>query len=367
MPEYAARLRAGAIIGGVRIALVAPPLLSIPPVRYGGVERIVAVLADALHRRGQEVTLFAPGDSVFAGNLVVTVPRGLWSDGFHPDPSAHYQHTLELVLHRAGQFDVIHSHLDQHGFALAGAAASAVVATLHGRTDTDPLAGALRANRHVPVIAVSNSQRSFVPEANWIATIYHGLPLESSPTGDGGGDYLLFVGRLSSDKGVAEAVQAARLAGRRLVIAAKALAPNEIEVYERTVVPAVREGVVEFVGEVERAQRDDLFAAAEATIMLSRWPEPFGLVAIESLATGTPVIAARSGALPEIVEHGVDGFIVDDPDGAAAALAGVNGLDRSLIRRRALERFSEERMVDEYEEIYTRVAAPSQGAHSNPV
>ena len=364
MPEYAARLHRGAMIGDVRIALVAPPLLSIPPVRYGGVERIVAVLADALPRRGHDVTLFAPGDSVFAGDLVATVPRGLWSEGFHPDPSAQYRHTVDLVRDRLDEFDVIHSHLDQRGFALADRSPSTVVATLHGRTDTDPLAGALRANRDASVIAVSDSQRSFVPEANWIATIYHGLPLESSPAGEGRGGYLLFVGRLSSDKGVAEAVEAARIASRRLVIAAKALAPNEMEVYERTVLPAVREGIVEFLGEVERTQRDELFAAAEATIMLSRWPEPFGLVAIESLATGTPVITARSGALPEIVEHGIDGFVVDDPQQAADAVARVHALDRTLIRRRALERFSQERMVDEYEEIYTRVAARSQGAHS---
>jgi glycosyltransferase involved in cell wall biosynthesis len=357
-------LHRGAIIGGVRIALVAPPLLSIPPVRYGGVERIVAVLADALPRRGHDVTLFAPGDSVFAGRLVATVPRGLWSEGYDPDPSAHYRHTVNLVRDRSEEFDVIHSHLDHRGFALADDAPSTLVATLHGRTDTGPLARALRANPEVPVIAVSDSQRSFVPEANWIATIYHGLPLESSPAGDGRGGYLLFVGRLSSDKGVAEAVEAARIAGRRLVIAAKALAPNEVEVHERIVLPAVSDGIVEFLGEVDRTRRDELFAAAEATIMLSRWPEPFGLVAIESLATGTPVITARSGALPEIVEHGVDGFVVDDPQAAAEAVARVGGLDRTLIRRRALERFSEDRMIDEYEEIYTRVAARSQGAHS---
>jgi glycosyltransferase involved in cell wall biosynthesis len=350
----------------LKIALVAPPLLPVPPLRYGGVERIVGVLADGLHARGHDVTLFAPGDSTVACRVVATVPSGLWRDGFDPDPSTHYERTVELVLEQADRYDVVHSHLDQRGFGLTRAHVP-VLATLHGRTDIDPLAAALATNPHVALVAISESQRGFAPTANWLATIHHGLPLDRAPLGDGDGDYILFVGRLSKDKGVAETVDVARQAGRRLVVAAKALAPNETDVFQGIVAPAIAAGVVDFVGEVDAGERDMLFAGARATLMLSRWPEPFGLVAIESLATGTPVVAARSGALPEIVEHGVDGFIVESTADAVRALAMVDGLDRAAIRARALARFSEGRMLDRYETVYRRMHSGSQGSHSDRV
>jgi glycosyltransferase involved in cell wall biosynthesis len=356
------------IIGAaVRIALLSPPLLPVPPERYGGVERVVGVLAEGLHERGHDVTLFAPGDSSVSCRLVPTVERALWNYGYEPDPSRHYEHTLELVVEAGDEFDIIHSHLDQRGFELGGRTAVPVMSTLHGRTDVDPLAAALAAHPEEPVVAISHSQRSFAPNANWLATIHNGLDLDTLPLGTGGGGYVVFVGRLSHDKGVRETIEAARIAGMRLLVAAKALAPNELEVYDTVVAQAVDEGVAEFIGEVDRTARDRLFAAAEATLMLSRWPEPFGLVAIESLAAGTPVIASRSGALPEIIEHGVDGFVVDSPAAAAAALAAVSSLDRGEIRRRALARFSAGRMIEKYEEIYMRAVGRSQSSHSKSV
>jgi glycosyltransferase involved in cell wall biosynthesis len=348
----------------VKIGLVAPPLLPVPPARYGGVERIVAVLADELDARGHDVTLFAAGDSTAGGRLVPTVPRALWQDGFVAEPALYFARSRELVLGAAHDFDVIHSHLDDHGLDLARDSPVPVVSTIHARTDTDPLAERLAALRHGSLVAISESQRCFVPDARWLATIHHGLPLASSPQGDGRGGYLLFLGRLSADKGVAEAVEVARVVGVRLVIAAKALAPNEAEVYSKVVAPAVSEGIAEFVGEVDEPTRDQLLGGALATVMMSRWPEPFGLVAIESLATGTPVIAQRSGALPEIVIHGRDGYIVDGPAQAARALASVAELNRAAIRASALARFSAERMVDEYEDVYARAIAHSQGVHS---
>ncbi len=351
-------------MAAVKIALVSPPLLPVPPVRYGGVERIVGVLADELHQRGHEVTVFAPGDSNVPGRLVATVPRALWGDGFHPDPADFYAATRAAVIDLATEFDLIHNHMDQHGLELARLTNVPMVSTLHGRTDIDPLRAAIEGQPDAGLVAISESQRSFVPGAGWLATIHHGLPLADAPLSDGRGDHLLFVGRLSNDKGVAEAVAAARLAGRRLLVAAKALAPNETQVYESIIKPAEAEGVVEFIGEVEPAERDRLYTEALATIMLSRWPEPFGLVAIESLATGTPVIAQRSGALPEIVEEGVDGFVVDSPEQAAAAVDKVGSLDRPGIRERALARFSSARMVDDYERVYTRVIQRSQDALS---
>src|SRR4051812_6033746 len=338
----------------LRIALVAPPLLPVPPAKYGGVERIVGVLADGLLERGHDVTLFAPGDSTFRGRVVPTVPSGLWNEGFHPDPSAHYGRTREMVLERAREFDLIHSHLDQHGFALAHASPVPVVSTIHGRTDIDPMATALRVHVGARVVAISASQRSFVTDARWLATIHHGLRFSAVPTGSGGED-LVFVGRISNDKGIDDIVEIARRSGRRLVVAAKVLDPHERHQYETFIAPAIEEGVVEFVGEVGEAERDKLVGASLATIMLSRWPEPFGLVAIESLATGTPVIASRRGALPEIIENGADGFLVDDPLDAVPAAQIAQYLDRTLIRQRVLLRFSASRMVDGYESLFARM------------
>ncbi len=345
----------------MKIALVAPPLLPVPPVRYGGVERIVGVLADGLLARGHDVTLFAPGDSRFAGRLIATVPEGVWNGGFQPDPANHFRRTVDLALTNAADFDVIHSHLDHNGFELAERSPVPVLSTLHGRTDKDPLAGAIRAHSSVPLVAISNSQRSFVPEGNWVATIHHGLDFSSVQLGPGGGGYLAFVGRLSPDKGVDATVELARRAGLTLRVAAKVLDPGERSVYDTVVAPAVAEGVVEFLGELGEADRDKLMGEALATVMLSRWPEPFGLVAIESMATGTPLIASRSGALPEIVGEGIDGFVVDDAVAGAAVVPQLANLDRARIRARTLDRFAAARMLDDYEQVYRQMVA-----HSDP-
>lgn len=325
--------------------------------RYGGIERIVGVLAEGLHARGHDITLFAPGDSRVSCDLIATVPTGLWNDGFHPDPLRFYKRTTEMVLEAATEFDVVHGHLDQYGFELADRCPVPSVSTIHGRTDIDPIAGEIKRHRDTSLVAISNSQRAFAPTANWVATVYHGLLFDGVTAGAGDGGYLCFVGRLSADKGVAETIELARRAGRQLKIAAKAIAPNEREVYETVVAPAEREGVVEFMGELDERERDELFGGALATVMLSRWPEPFGLVAIESLAAGTPVIAARSGALPEIVVDGSDGYVVDDVAAGAAAVELVGRLDRARIRASALERFSAARMVDNYVAVYERLVS----------
>jgi len=201
----------------MKIALVAPPLLPVPPVRYGGVERIVGVLADGLLARGHDVTLFAPGDSTFPGRLVPTVPSGLWNEGFHPDPRAYFRQTTELVLEQARDFDVIHTHIDENGLEIAAASPVPVIGTMHGRTDVDPLAGAIRRSLDARLVAISDSQRSFIPDANWIATIHHGLDFSSVAAGKGDLDYLVFVGRLSRDKGVEEVVESCP--ARRVVAA----------------------------------------------------------------------------------------------------------------------------------------------------
>ena len=325
------------------------------------------------------MTLFAPGDSKFAGELVPTVPSGLWNDGFHPDPTEYYTRTNEMVLACATEFDVIHSHTDYYGFELAERSPVPVLSTLHGRTDKDPLARAIREHPGVALIAISEAQRNFMPSGNWVATILHGLDFSATPDytqskaareGDG---YLAFVGRLSRGQGDLRDSRAGAPLGTRLRIAAKVLDPSEKDIYESLIEPAIRDGAVEFLGELGERERDVLVGEAFVTIMLSKWPEPFGLVAIESLALGTPIIVGRSGALPEIVVEGIDGFIVDDPVAGAAAVDDVHLLDRARIRSRTLERFSAARMLDDYERVFAQVVNDgiprplAQGALSEPM
>ena len=336
----------------LRIAVVSPPMLPIPPARYAGTERIVAALVDGLHGRGHDVTLFAPGDSRVECELVPTIDRSLWSCGYTGDLSPYLSLTLAKVLPVAGDFDIIHSHLDTMGYLLARSCATPVVSTLHGRLDTAGQPALLDEFRDVPLVAISNSQRRWSPQANWVATIPHGLDLGGAPFGPDTGAYLAFVGRIAPEKGVADAIAVARTTGIPLRMAAKVYDPRERELFDDVVAPAIRDGVVDFVGEVGAAERDNLFAGALATLMLGAWPEPFGLVAIESMATGTPVIARRAGALPEIIEHGATGYLVDDLTEAMLAVQRASALDRRQVRQTALRRFSVERMVDDYERTY---------------
>jgi glycosyltransferase involved in cell wall biosynthesis len=341
----------------MRIALVAPPFLPVPPPRYGGTERIVSVLANGFHRRGHDVTVFAAGDSSVEGRLVPIVPQSVWNAGRRPDTAELMARINDQVAASADEFEVIHSHVDWYGFELAQRVATPVVSTLHGRIDIGPTADVIASYPEIGLIAISERQRSFWPDQNWLATIHHGLPLDDALFGTGSGGYLLFIGRLTPEKGVEAAVELARRAKLPLVIAAKAIDPHELAIYRDVVEPAERAGIVTFLGEVGMPARDRLFADARATVMLGDWPEPFGLVAVESLAAGTPLIARRAGALPEIVRDGVDGFVVDDVDAAVAAIGDVALLDRTLIRKGALERFSADRMVDKYEHLFAEMVA----------
>lgn len=259
------------------------------------------------------------------------------------------------IEREADRFDIIHSHLENFGFLLARNSRTPVVSTLHGRLDTSGLPELLAEFQDIPLVAISENQRRWAPENNWVATIHHGLPLEGMPYRLSPGDYLAVVGRISAEKGLVEAIELARRSGMSLRIAAKLHRPEEHAMFESDVRPAIDDGTAEFLGELQADQRDPLLAGAFATLMLGAWPEPFGLVAIESLATGTPVIARRAGALPEIIEPGLDGFIVDDLVEAELALTKIAKLDRRAIRERALERFSTERMVCDYEAVYAAI------------
>ena len=337
----------------LRIGVAVPPMLSVPPAGYAGTERVVATLVDELHRRGHRVTLFAAGDSEVECELVPIVPRSLWSMGYRGSVANYLALSVAAVWREHARLDVIHSHLETTAFPMARHCPTPVVSTLHGRLDNAGTPELMREFTDIPLVAISQSQRRWFNHNNWVATIHHGLNMEGVPFSPRSGDYLAFVGRTAPEKGVRQSIELARRVGMTLRIAAKVYDTIEQEHFDEFVAPAVKEGVAEFLGELPPALRDPLMAGARATLMLGQWPEPFGLVAIESLATGTPVIARRAGALTETIEHGVDGFLVDDLSEAALAVELAADLDRALIRKRALERFSPQRMVDAYEQVYT--------------
>lgn len=341
----------------LRVLLVAPPVLPVPPPSYAGTERVVAAIGDELHRRGHHVALVASADSDVPYEHIPTVERSLWSTGYAGDTAAYLQHTVEVAWREAHRFDIVHAHVETHGFVFAEHCATPVISTLHGRLDAPGIPELLDAHRAVPLVAISESQRRFFPDQRWVATIHHGLPLEGMPFGEEPGDYLAFVGRVTAEKGIREAIELSGRAGVPLRVAAKVHQASEIEHFDEVVQPAIDAGEVDFLGELGPDERDPLYAGALATVMLGGWPEPFGLVAIESMATGTPVIARRAGALTETVEHGVTGFLVDDVGEAVLAVEKVRELDRRRIRDLTLERFSPVRMVDEYEAAYRQVLA----------
>ncbi|HET7027008.1 MAG TPA: glycosyltransferase family 4 protein [Candidatus Limnocylindrales bacterium] len=336
----------------LRIALVAPPMLPVPPPTYAGTERVVAALADELRGRGHDVTLYAPGDSTYEGELVETPDESLWSTGYHGDVSSFINVTIARVWAASEAYDIIHSHVETLGFLFARYCPTPVITTLHGRLDSSGIPELLEEFDDIPLVAISESQRRWSPGANWVATIHHGLPLDHMPFGPSPGDYLAFVGRVTPEKGIADCIEVARTSGKTLRMAAKVYDEHERQHFAEVVQPAIDDGTVEFLGELGPPERDVLYAGAAATLMLGAWPEPFGLVAIESMATGTPVVARRAGALTETIEHGVTGFLVDDDQEAGLALERVVGLDRAVVREKALERFSPARMADEYEAAY---------------
>ena len=356
MASRPARYRRGmaAPLRPLRIAQVAPPFEAVPPDAYGGTERIIAALVDELLRRGHQVTTFASGDSRVRGRLVPTVPRALWAAGAFEEGTGELLATAELTLRMASEFDLLHGHLEWFNPLLARGAPVPLVATFHGRLDR-PWAPTLLAETPATLVAISASQAAQRPEATWAAVVHNGLDLRGAPFRASPGRELCFVGRIAPEKGVLDAIDVARRTGLPLRVAAKApRSPVERDYFEHVFEPACRRADVAYLGELEPRERDRLFAESLATLMPGRWPEPFGLVAIESMACGTPVLARPSGALPEIIRHGRDGFLAKGPAGLADHVAEVAALDRRAIRRDVLERFSAARMADGYEAVYAR-------------
>jgi glycosyltransferase involved in cell wall biosynthesis len=339
----------------MRIAQVAPLTESVPPQLYGGTERVVAFLTDELVRLGQDVTLFASGDSRTAGRLVPAWPHALRLGGTCDDLAPHLL-MLEGVAARARQFDVVHFHISQFHFSLARRLPSPHVTTLHGRLDIPELLPLYREFCDIPVVSISDAQREPLPVAGWIGTVYHGLPLDLLRFQPRPGAYLAFVGRISREKRVDRAIAIATACGQPLRVAAK-VDPADREYFEHEIRHLLDNPLVEFVGEIGEAQKSDFLGGASALLFPIDWPEPFGLVMIEALACGVPVVAFRGGSVPEIIDDGVTGFIVDTLDEAIQATRNVHRLDRAQCRAVFERRFNVTRMAADYVALYERLIA----------
>jgi len=340
----------------MRIAQVAPLYERVPPELYGGTERVVSHLTEELVRLGHDVTLFAAGGSLTRARLRAACPRALRLDPSCRDPLAYHVRMLAEVYRHADEFDIIHNHTDYLGLPLAGLSATPTVITLHGRLDIPEIAPLYADYPDVPLVSISDAQRVHMPNANWTATVQHGLPPAMFPYAERTGDYALFLGRISPEKCPDSAIRIARRTGVRLLIAAK-VDPVDRSYFEEKIRPLLNDPLVEFLGEVGDARKAELLGGARALLFPIDWPEPFGLAMIEALACGTPVIARRRGSVPEIVRHGVSGWIGETDDELAAALARVGEISRAACRREFELRFTVGAMACRYLDVYERIRA----------
>jgi glycosyltransferase involved in cell wall biosynthesis len=339
----------------MRIAQVAPLAESVPPKFYGGTERVVSWLAEELVELGHEVTLFASGDSKTRASLVPGWPAALRLSKPRVDPIIAQTVSLHEVAERASEIDVIHFHTDWSHLPLMERLKVPFLTTMHGRLDLPGLPELIRRFPNAPFVSISESQRGPLRDANWVGTVYHGMPPDLLRPGTGSGGYLAFLGRLTPEKGAEAAIRLARHANIPLRIAAKV--PRDAARYVKEKIEPHFDGeLVRFVGEVRDQQKQAFLANASALLFPIEWPEPFGLVMIEAMACGTPVIAFRRGSVPEVIEDGTSGFVVDDEAAAAAALNRINDLDRRLVREAFERRFTSRRMTEEYLRIYQKLA-----------
>lgn len=349
----------------MKIAQIAPLAESVPPRLYGGTERIVSYLTEELVALGHDVTLFASGDSSTAASLVPCVPIALRLNTNVRDPIPYYMLMLDRVRRQASDFDILHFHIDQFHFPLFRPLASRTVTTLHGRQDLPDLNPLYAGFGDMPLISISNAQRCPVPNANFATTVYHGLPAAlHRPIARPSGGYVAFLGRISPEKRPDRAILIARALGLPLKIAAKV--DRADEVYFKTQIEPMLEGDgVEFIGEINEQQKAEFLGNALALLFPVDWPEPFGLSMIEAMACGTPVLAFRCGSVPEIIEDGLTGIIVQTMEEAIAALPHVIALDRTKVRQRFEQRFSATRMAMDYVSVYRSLLRTSKLAERN--
>ena len=338
----------------MKIAQVSPLYESVPPRLYGGTERIVSYLTEELVQQGHEVTLFASGDSKTSATLVPGSKNSLRLDTTCYDPIPHHLVMLEQVFSMARQFDILHFHTEYFHYAASRRCGQAHVTTLHGRLDIPDLIPLYQEYSDIPVISISDAQRAPLPWLNWQGTVYHGLPLDILPFTSRSGDYLAFLGRVSPEKGLESAIAIARKSGMNLKIAAK-VDKNDCDYYDSKIKPLIDGRVVEYVGEINEEEKSAFLGNAAALIFPIDWEEPFGLVMIESMACGTPVIAYPRGSVTEIVKVGASGFVVRNVDEAVHAVKAVSSLSRQRCRNYFEERFAVTRMAEDYVAIYEQM------------
>ena len=345
-------------MSALRIAQVAPLFERVPPALYGGTERVVSHLTDELVRRGHDVTLFASGDSLTPARLLAACPAALRLAGAGVDTTVPHVIQLAQLIERAADFDVIHLHVGHEAFPVARLLGVPSVHTLHGRLDAPELRPLFARFADRPLVSISQAQRAPLLDLGltWAATVHHGLPLDGYAYARRGGDYLAFLGRISPEKRPDLAIAVAKRVGMPLRIAAK-VDPVDRRYFERDIEPLLHHPLVEYLGEIDEAAKPGFLGGAAALLFPIDWPEPFGLVMIEALACGTPVIARRRGSVPEVIRPGRTGFIADTVDEMAAAVRRLDRIDRAACRRDAESRFSVDRMVDGYETVYRRLAA----------
>jgi glycosyltransferase involved in cell wall biosynthesis len=338
----------------MRIAQVAPLIESVPPKHYGGTERIVSYLTEELVRAGHDVTLFASGDSVTSARLVASCQRSLRKNERCKDPVAREVLLLDHVIEHVDEFELIHFHTGYLHFPACRYLQIPHVTTLHGRLDLPDLVPVFDRFRNEPLVSISNAQRQPLAWANWQETVHHGLPKELFAFRPTRGDYLAFLGRISPEKRVDRAIAIAKRAGMRLKVAAKVDRADR-RYFKRVIEPLLNESHVEWIGEITDRDKNEFLGNAYALLFPIDWPEPFGLVMIEAMACGTPVIAYDHGSVPEVIEEGVTGFIVQDLDDAAKAVGRVRDLSRRRCREVFEKRFAANRMASDYVRVYKRL------------
>ncbi len=349
----------------MRIAQVAPLYESVPPQLYGGTERVVYQLTEELVRQGHEVTLFAAGDSRTSAELVAMCPRALRLDPGCVDHLAHHLVMFDTVAERAEEFDIIHYHVDYLHFPVSRRSTVPHVTTLHGRLDLPELPFVYEHFSEMPVVSISEAQRKPLPMANWVATIHHGLPCSQFQFHAKPGDYFAFLGRISPEKRVDRAIEIAKRVGIPLRVAAK-VDKADAEYFKQQIEPLFDDPLVEFLGEIGERDKSEFLGNARALLFPIDWPEPFGLVMIEAMATGTPVVAFRGGSVDEVIDDGVTGFIVDDLDRAVAAAERITELDRARCRATFERRFSSSTMGNRYAALYQKMINPTIHPHQRP-
>lgn len=339
----------------MRIAQVAPLFESVPPQRYGGTERIVHYLTEELVALGHDVTLYASGDSCTSAKLIAACPCALRLGEGSGDPLARHVTMLELISRQHDDYDVVHFHIDYLHFPMSRVLGLRQLTTLHGRLDLPDLLPLYHGFKDMPVVSISEAQRIPLPRANWIGTVLHGLPvslLEFSARPSG---YLAFVGRISPEKRVDRAVEIAKALGKPLRIAAK-IAEEDRGYFDEQIAHLFDHPLIDFVGEIREDEKLAFLGGADALLFPIDWPEPFGLVMIEAMACGTPVVAFDRGSVREVLEDGVTGYIVSDMPSAIEAARRASALDRHRIRQRFEQSFSARRMAEDYIELYRELS-----------